>query len=369
MECHHYNLRPKKESTVRYGVSVATDIRNTDLATFTEELGFDTFWGTDSQMIWSDVYSYLALAATKTSRITIGPLVAVAPTRLAPVTAQSIATINSLAPGRTVLAIGTALTAMQTMGMKRMRAGEFGEYLRVVRALLHDEEVDFTLGDVTAPIQFMHRSLELIGLDPVIPVYVSAMGPVTQRLAGRYGDGIILNANTPDVTANLAAGAERAGRALPSDFAVMQLGNPVVLMPGEAIDSDFVIEAAGPIILSQLHMAWEALQSNPDFVPRPSLLPAWEQYLAIVNSRSRPARSRYIDIHEGHGTYVPADERPLLTKQLIQDNALVGQPDAIAEHLRQIEGSGTTDYVLRIGLTNTREQLERFMRYVKPELG
>src|ERR1700722_11791206 len=119
---------------MRFGVSVATNIGNANLAVHAEEAGFDTFWATDSQMIWSDVYSYLTLAASLTTRITLGPLVAVAPTRLAPVTAQSIATVNFLAPGRTVLAIGTAHTAMRTMGFEPMTVAEFSDYLRVVRA-------------------------------------------------------------------------------------------------------------------------------------------------------------------------------------------------------------------------------------------
>ena len=176
---------------MRIGVSVATHIGNADLAVHAEQLGFDTLWATDSQMMWSDVYSYLSLAAHLTTRVTLGPLVAVAPTRLAPVTAQSIATVHHLAPGRTALAIGTAHTAMRTMGMEPMRVAAFADYLRVVRTLLGGEAVEYELDGRRRSIAFMQRELEMITLEPRIPMYVSAFGPRTQRLAGRYGDGVI----------------------------------------------------------------------------------------------------------------------------------------------------------------------------------
>ena len=67
---------------------------------FTEELDYDRAWVPDSQMIWSDCYSILALAAVNTSRIHIGTGVSIAGTRIAPVTAHSIGSINQLAPGR-----------------------------------------------------------------------------------------------------------------------------------------------------------------------------------------------------------------------------------------------------------------------------
>ena len=105
-----------------------------------ERMGYDSVWTPDSQMIYSDTYAILALAASNTSRIRLGTGVAIASTRLAPVTAHSIATINALAPGRTFLAIGTGHTAMRVMGMNPMKIGEFREYLRVVRALVAGEE-------------------------------------------------------------------------------------------------------------------------------------------------------------------------------------------------------------------------------------
>src|SRR5689334_2767902 len=153
------------ESTMQFGVFIATKIDDWELIREAEALGYDRAWVPDSQMIWSDCYATLALAAVNTKRIKIGTGVAIPGTRIAPVTAHSIASINRLAPGRTFLGIGTGHTAMRVMGMDPMKARDFREYLRVVRRLLGGEEVEYTLHGVTRAIRFLHLDLRFIDLE------------------------------------------------------------------------------------------------------------------------------------------------------------------------------------------------------------
>src|SRR3954452_15696398 len=95
------------------------------------KLGYDSVWVADSQMLFSDCYAVLALAARQTSRLRIGPGTAICGTRIPPVQVAAMATLNRLAPGRVFLGIGTGNTAMRTMGQKPMRIAAYGEYLRV----------------------------------------------------------------------------------------------------------------------------------------------------------------------------------------------------------------------------------------------
>ena len=95
---------------MKFGVLANTSISDWALAVFVEELGYDSIWFGDSQMIWSDVYATMALAAHNTSRIRIGSGVSIAGPRIPPVAANAIATINQLAPGRVHMAIGTGHT-------------------------------------------------------------------------------------------------------------------------------------------------------------------------------------------------------------------------------------------------------------------
>ena len=88
---------------MEFGVCIPNKIDETGIAAYAENLGYSHAWITDTQMIYSDCWATPALVAQQTCRIKVGPGVAIAPTRLAPVTANAIATINRLAPGRTFL--------------------------------------------------------------------------------------------------------------------------------------------------------------------------------------------------------------------------------------------------------------------------
>ena len=174
---------------MQFGVCVATKIDDWQLIQYAEELGYDRAWIPDSQMIWSDCYATLALAAQHTSRIQIGTGVAIPGTRIAPVTAHSIASINRMAPGRVFLGIGTGHTAMRVMGMQPMRIRDFREYLRVVKTLLRGEEVAYTYNDTMRTIRFLHQDLHFLNLDDPIPMIVAANGPRALKAAGEFGDG------------------------------------------------------------------------------------------------------------------------------------------------------------------------------------
>src|SRR5712692_5105888 len=112
---------------MQFSIMIATKIDDWQLIKYAEDLGYDSAWVPDSQMIWSDCYATMALAAVNTRRIRIGTGVAIAGTRIAPVTAHSIASINQLAPGRIFLGIGTGHTAMRVMVQSPMPIAEFRE--------------------------------------------------------------------------------------------------------------------------------------------------------------------------------------------------------------------------------------------------
>ena len=119
-----------------YGIAIPSYIDAWREVQAAEEAGFTHAWFFDSQLIYSDVYATMALAAQNTSRIRLGTLVAIPTNRIAPVTASAIATINKLAPGRVILAMGTGYTGRNTMGLPQMSVDRLKEYTRQVRGLL-----------------------------------------------------------------------------------------------------------------------------------------------------------------------------------------------------------------------------------------
>lgn len=354
---------------MKFGAMIATRISDWRLLVDAEEMGYDHGWVPDSQMIWSDCYAVLALVAANTSRIRLGTGVAIVGTRTAPVTAHSIATINQIAPGRVFLGIGTGHTAMRVMGMDAVKPKQFAEYLRVVRALLHGEEVQYTLNGVTRPIRFLHQDMGFFDVAHPVPIYVAANGPQALAAAGAYGDGRISAGGEPYAVfannlARVRAGAEAAGREFDDDFHTAALTFSCVLKPGEKLTADRVIDQVGSMATASLHFWWELYrQSGSDAFIRPEVRDVWDRYLASVNRI--PEARRHLKVHDGHCTYLMPEEREFVTPELIRaSGGLVGEPDEIIEMLREQERGGLKEVTLLPPMEFARECYADFAKHV-----
>jgi alkanesulfonate monooxygenase SsuD/methylene tetrahydromethanopterin reductase-like flavin-dependent oxidoreductase (luciferase family) len=355
---------------MKFGAMVATHINDWQLLKLAEDLGYDHAWVPDSQMIWSDCYAVLALAAANTSRIKLGTGVSIAPTRIAPVTAHSIASIAALAPGRVFLGLGTGHTAMRVMGMKPMKPKAFREYLRVVRGLLHGEEVSYTLGDETRDVRFLHLDRKFIDISEPIPIWVAANGPGALRAAGAYGDGRISALNEPPELARasfaaMSGGAEEVGRTLSSDFHTAALTTAVVLGRGEKLDSVRVVDQCGSQVAAALHYCYENWQQSGDdsFIAAP-VRGVWEAYCDYVTKMSTAEHKRYLQIHDGHCSYLVPEERRFITPEAIDTWVLVGEPEQIIEKLRLAEAAGLKEITLLPPMDHARRVFSDFATQV-----
>ena len=167
-----------------------------------EQLGWDAAFQPDSQLRRRDTYVLLAAAARATTRIVLAPFIANPVTRHPTVTASSIATIDELAPGRTLLGMGIGDTAVRLAGLKPARMNELEASTRLMRALLDGEEVE-----VGAP-----RAARLPHHRPV-PIWIAAGGPRTLRMAGGVAEGVFIRVGTHAANIKRAVDAIRAGAA------------------------------------------------------------------------------------------------------------------------------------------------------------
>ena len=355
---------------MKFGAMVATHIQDWRLLVLADNLGYDHGWVPDSQMIWSDCYAVLALAAVNTSRIKLGTGVSIAPTRIAPVTAHSIATIAALAPGRVFLGLGTGHTAMRVMGMKPMKPKAVREYLRVVRGLLSGEEVSYTLGDETRDIRFLHLDRKFIDITQPIPLWVAANGPGALRATGAYGDGRISALNEPPGMIRqsldlIDTGAREIGRVLTSDFHTAALSSAVVLGPGEKLTSTRVIDQCGSQVAAALHYCWENWrQSGDDSSIPPGVRNIWQEYCDYVAKMETPEHNRYLQIHEGHCSFLVPEERRFITPEAIETWILAGEPAVIIERLRAAEKAGLREITLLPPMDHARTVLQDFATHV-----
>src|SRR5260370_21909217 len=197
--------------------------------------GFSHAWFYDSQMIYSDVYVCLALAAERTKRIKLGTGVAIPSHGTEPVPALSIATINLLAPGRAMLGIGTGFTGRNTMGLPPVKLERMREYIEMCRKLLRGEEVMYREGKRERAIRFLHPNHGYINLKDPIPIHVAANGPKSLELTGEVGDGWITALSDPDRIRrdfkHIEAVPSRAGPQA-NNFSPMFLTSAFLLHPG-----------------------------------------------------------------------------------------------------------------------------------------
>src|SRR5271155_3745909 len=69
LSCH----RPAEGAPMQFGFLVMADINEIGFFNHVETLGYHSAWVADSQTLYSDCYSVLALAARQTTRLRLGP--------------------------------------------------------------------------------------------------------------------------------------------------------------------------------------------------------------------------------------------------------------------------------------------------------
>ncbi len=356
---------------MKFSLHVQTRITDWEIVRDLENLGYDAAWVPDTQMMWSDCYATMALAAHNTSRIRIGTGVAIAGTRIAPTTAAAIASINAIAPGRIFLGIGTGHTAMRVMGQDPLPIKEFREYLRVVRAMLNNEEVDFTYRDRTRPIVWQDHDSGFRNTTDAVPIYVAANGPRALRTAGMYGDGLVsvFNEQKEVLEFNLAhvrEGAVKHGRGM-DDFHTVTLTNAVILKAGEKLTDEAVVQRAGSWVVTALHFVYEIWRYTKDDSVVPEYMKGiWEEYNDHVENFELPPEKWHQRLHAGHCSWVPEGEQRFVTPAMIEGTSLIGGPSEIAAQIRAAEGNGLREVSLLPPLAHIREIAEDFANNVIP---
>lgn len=173
-----------------------------------EETGFDIAGIADSQSLYRDVYVCEALAAVNTSRIRFGSRVINPKTRHPAVAACAAATIAELAPGRTMLGVGTGDSAVYNIGVRPSTRSDLAAYVRAIRELLRTGRTEYKGAECT--MSWNHQD---------VPIYIAASGPKSLQLAGEIADGVVINTGLipsiiRDSIAQVQSGCERASRKL-----------------------------------------------------------------------------------------------------------------------------------------------------------
>lgn len=184
-----------------------------------EALGYTDLWSAESG--GADAFTPLALAAAWAPTLRLGTAIVPAYTRGAATLAATVASMAQAAPGRFVLGIGSSSNVIveNWNGIPFDRPYQrVRDTIRFLRAALAGEKVTEEYET------FAVKGFRLgIRIDDVPPILVAALRPGMLRLAGREGDGAIINWLSADdvkqVVPYVGEGKEIAARifVLPSE--------------------------------------------------------------------------------------------------------------------------------------------------------
>ncbi len=160
-----------------------------DYARRAEIAGFDNVWCFDSHLLWQESNVIFSQMLSQTHRITVGPMVTNPITRDPTVTASTFATLNTMFGNRTAIGIGRGDSAVRVLNGAPAKVAELAAAVTDIRHLANGGTV--ARGDTTIRLPWAPGSR--------VPVYVAAYGPKMLELAGRLGDGVILQIGDPHV--------------------------------------------------------------------------------------------------------------------------------------------------------------------------
>jgi len=345
-----------------------------DDAVFAEDHGFDSVGFVDSQLLGGETFACLALAAAATKRVRLGTFLAIPRNRSAAVTAQGIATIARLAPGRAYMAVGSGFTSRNVMGLPAIPADELEQFASDCRALLAGEEITVSDRGRVRPVRFRQEEGEYIDLSSQIPVYVAADGPKGLQAAGASGaDGwvttlqrsFMMSPNSVEVFSESLASVKTAADRTGDDYFSALSTTCCVLRPGEKITDQRVIDRVGPCAILPFHAAADRPQIVDGFPP--DWQDAYARYKSTVLDRFDPERMHQ-EVHRGHLTHLLAGEAEILNEEIIRATTLTGTANEIIDQLKALEDAGLRNLTINVPPRFTRDAVLEVEEHLMPSL-
>ena len=201
----------------RYGMTIPFDRvplhEQRDWIVELADLGYTDVWSSEAN--GADAFTPLALASAWAPTLRLGSAIVPAYTRGPALLAQSVATLADAAPGRFAFGIGTSSNVIveQWNGLEfRDPYQQVAGAIAFLRQALTGEKVSGSFGCWEV------RGFRL-GIRPeqLPPILVGALRPGMLRLAGRAGDGAIINWLSADDVRTVAPIVQEAGGGTPKE--------------------------------------------------------------------------------------------------------------------------------------------------------
>jgi len=321
--------------SIKLSCAFATSNSSHEHARIAEGLGYERAWFYDSPALYPDVWVQLCRAAERTTRIGLGPGVLVPSLRHPMANAAAIATLVSIAGAeRVAIAVGSGFTGRLTLGQRPLKWSYVREYVKVLKALLRGEQVEWEGG----MLEMLHPAGYGAARPIEVPFVIAAAGPKGIAAAKELGEGVFgAFMPIPGFQWNV----------------VLTLGT--VLADGEDPGSAHALAAAGHGAAVGFHAALELgqLGTIPDGE-------AWAAAYATV-----PERLRHLALHDLHLIAINERDRRFVTGDLLAQQGLALSPAGWRERVAILESRGATEIAYQPAGPDIARELEAFAAAVR----
>ncbi len=330
-----------------FGITALPDPPYTELISVMQEaekLGFEYGWTYDSHILWQESYATLPLVAAATEKIKLGHCVTNPGIRDPTITASWYATMQDVSNGRMVMGIGRGDSSRRVVGLKPVRVAEFEASLRLIKDLMNGRKVEWNEKELQ--LEWVRPEL------PQVPMHVAGYGPRALGVAGRVGDGVIIQLADPQIIQWIMETARHAAEEDGRDPDALQC---VVCAPSH-ISSDIAdareqVRWFPAMVSNHVMDLIERYGADSDEIPA-----ALTEYVKAREFYDYKEHSR---VGAKHGEFV--------TDEICDRFSVLGDVAQATEKLRELESIGVDQFNIYLMTEGQQETLEAYGKEIIPQ--
>jgi probable F420-dependent oxidoreductase len=329
-----------------FGVTIMPDppyTRLIDLMKQAEDNGFEYGWTYDSHILWQESYGTLPLVAAATEKIKLGHCVTNPGIREPTITASWYATMQDVSNGRMVMGIGRGDSSRRVVGLKPVKVAEFEQSLRMVKELMNGRAVDWN--DKELKLEWVRKEL------PPIPMHVAGYGPRALGVAGRVGDGVIIQLADPQIIQWIMDTARKAAEEEGRDPDALEC---IVCAPshvtGDLAEAREQVRWFPAMVSNHVMDLIERYGADSDEIPA-----ALTDYVKARKFYDYKEHSR---VGAKHGEFV--------TDEICDRFCVLGTPEQATEKLKELESIGVDQFNVYLMTEGQEQTLETYGKEIVP---
>jgi probable F420-dependent oxidoreductase len=257
--------------------------------------------------------------------------------------ASAYATLHDISDGRMVMGIGRGDSARRYIGQQPVKVGRFESALKMIKPFMNGEPVHWN--DTDIELAWVRREL------PPIEMHVAGYGPRVLAVAGRVGDGVVIQLADPDIIRWIMDTARAAAAEAGRDPAALKC---IVSAPTHISDD---------LAAAREQVRWfPAMVSNHvrDLIARYG---ADGQVVPHALTDYVPEETHYdYDEHSRLG----ARHGAFVSDEICDRFCVLGTPEQASEKLAELEAIGVDQFNLYLMTEGQERTLETYGREIIP---